>query len=139
MTQKEKDLLLKDLCSRLPYGVMAKFGDSNPSKITNITQCIDSNSWFAESEGESDGMICPINNVKPYLFPLSSMTEEQKQEYNGWKHMVPVCHYEYGDVIEEIELFESPASFDYLIENHFDYYGLIPLGLAEDATGLNIY
>lgn len=139
MTQKQKDLLLKDLCARLPYGVMAKFGDSNPSKITSITQCTDSNLWFVESEGESDGMICPINNVKPYLFPLSSMTEEQKQEYNGWKHMVPVCHYEYGDVVEEIELFESPASFEYLIENHFDYYGLIPMGLAIDATGLNIY
>lgn len=140
MTQEQKDiLLLKDLCSRLPYGVMAKFGDSNPSKITNITQCTDSNLWFVESEGESDGMICPINNVKPYLFPLSSMTEEQKQEYNGWKHMVPVCHYEYGDVVEEIELFESPASFEYLIENHFDYYGLIPMGLAIDSTGLNIY
>ena len=38
MTQNEKDLLLQDLCARLPYGVMAKFGDSNPSKITNITQ-----------------------------------------------------------------------------------------------------
>lgn len=140
MTQEQKELLLlKDLCARLPYGIMAKFGDSNPSKITNITQYADSNSWFVESEGESDGMICPINNVKPYLFPLSSMTEEQKQEYNGWKHMVPVCHYEYGDVVEEIELFESPASFEYLIENHFDYYGLIPMGLAEDATGKNIY
>lgn len=140
MTQEQKELLLlKDLCARLPHGVMAKFGDSNPSKITNITHCIDSNSWLAESEGESDGMICPIDNVKPYLFPLSSMTEEQKQEYNGWKHMVPVCHYEYGDVVEEIELYESPASFDYLIENHFDYYGLIPMGIAEDATGKNIY
>ena len=84
MVQYEKDLLLKDLCARLPYGVMAKFGDSNPSKITNITQCIDSDSdsdsWFIESEGESDGMCCPINNVKPYLFRLSSMTEEQYNE-----------------------------------------------------------
>lgn len=66
MTHKEKELLLKDLCMRLPYGVMAKFGDSKPSKITSITQCIDSNSWFVESDSESDGMMCEINNIKPY-------------------------------------------------------------------------
>ena len=128
MVQYEKDLLLKDLCARLPYGVMAKFGDSNPSKITNITQCIDSdsNSWFIESEGESDGMCCPINNVKPYLFPLSSMTEEQNLEYlqtcMGGNSYVP-----------------TSASFDWCDKNHFDYRGLIPMGLAIDATGQNIY
>ena len=80
-----------------------------------------------------------IDEIKPYLFPLSSMTEEQKKEYNYWKHEVPVCRYEYGDVVEEIELYDSPASFEYLIENHFDYRGLIPMGLAEDATDKNIY
>ena len=127
MTQNEKDLLLKDLCARLPYGVMAKFGDSNPSKITNITQCIDSdsNSWFVESDGESDGMICPINNVKPYLFPLSSMTEEQRKEYH--------------------ELLYNPENginidyFDWCHKNRLDYRHLIPMGLAIDATNLNIY
>ena len=80
-----------------------------------------------------------IEDYKPYLFPLSSMTEEQKKEYNYWKHEVPVCRYEYGDVVEEIELYDSPASFEYLIENHFDYRDLIPKGLAIDATGLNVY
>jgi hypothetical protein len=67
------------------------------------------------------------------------MTEEQKKKYNFWKHEIPVCRYEYGDAVEEIELFESPESFEYLIENHFDVFGLIPLGLAIDATNLNIY
>jgi hypothetical protein len=55
------------------------------------------------------------------------------------KHTVFVCHYEYGDVVEEIELYDSPESFEYLIENHFDYRGLIPMGLAIDATGQNVY
>lgn len=128
MTQEQKDLLLKDLCSRLPYGVMAKFGDSNPSKITNITYCIDPNSWFVESEGESDGMICPIDNVKPYLFPLSSMTREQKRE---WQSLM-VCDI-YGILYHTIE------SFDYLYKNHIDIRGLIPMGLAKDATSKNIY
>jgi hypothetical protein len=80
-----------------------------------------------------------IEDIKPYLFPLSSMMGEQKKEYNRLKHEVHVCHYEYGDVVEEIELYDSPESFEYLIENHFDYRGLIPKGLAIDCTGLNIY
>ena len=121
MTQSDKDLLLKDLCSRLSYGVTAKFGDSNPSKITGITQCIDSdsNSWFIESEGESDGMICQIDNVKPYLFPLSSMTEEQLKEYMTIPH--------------------GYQTIDWFNKNHFDYRCLIEKSLALDATGLNIY
>lgn len=118
-TQEQKDLLLKDLCARLPYGVMAKFGDSNPTKITNIIQCIDSNSWFVESEDESGGMCCPINNVKPYLFPIESMTDEQTSEFMNIQLGYP--------------------SVDWFNKNHFDYRGLIPMGLAEDATGLNIY
>lgn len=130
MTQEEKDLLLKDLCGRLPYGVWierklksCKFGAKCMLNAFDI---------YAIGKGQYDF-------YKPYLFPLSSMTEEQKREYNRWKHEVPVCHYEYGDVVEEVELFDSPESFEYLIENHFDYHGLIPMGLAIDATGLNIY
>ena len=67
------------------------------------------------------------------------MTEEQKREYNKRKHEIPVCRYEYGDVVEEIELWDSPESVEYLIENHFDYRGLIEKSLALDATNLNIY
>lgn len=140
MIQNEKDLLLKDLCARLPYGVIAKFGDSNPSKITNITQCIDSDSWFVESEGEFDGMGCQINNVKPYLFPISSMTVEQKEfiknkfcydwdiddhPYSLWTHCIDI-----GDIDELIDWFHK---------NHIDYRGLIAKDLALDATGKNIY
>lgn len=144
MTQEQKNLLLKDLCSRLPYGVMAKFGDSNPSKITNIAHCIDSNSWFIESEGESDGMICPIDNVKPHLFPLSSITEEQKEELRGMEWSfdnsticnIIECLGTYRAYVDHSCCFEL---VDWLDKNKFDYRGLIPMGLAEDATGKNIY
>lgn len=131
MTKEDKELLIRDLSSRLPYGVKI-FANNNintlegihiPDGVVEFNRCLS----------------CDIEEVKPYLFPMSSMTEEQKKEYNFWKHDVPVCHYEYGDVIEEQELLESPESFNYLIENHFDYYGLIPKGLALDATGKNIY
>lgn len=127
MTQEDKELLLKDLSTRLPYGVILNCCNIVGEKLYTI---------------DSNGLInndYDLEEIKPYLFPLSSMNEEQKIEYNRWKHEVPVYHYEYGDVVEEVELFDSPESFEYLIENHFDYRGLIEKGLAIDATGKNIY
>ena len=132
MTQKDKELLLKDLCARLPYGVKVQTAYPDAKILEGIQ--------FPDYIGISDGYYSlDVMECKPYLFPLSSMTEEQKKKYNCLKHTVFGYHYEYGDVVEEIELYESPESFVYLIENHFDYYGLIPVGLANDATGLNIY
>ena len=126
MTQEQKDLLLKDLCGRLTYGVKVKFGDSKPALLTVIEQ--DEFGWQIGSEDEFGGMITIIDNVKPYLFPLSSMTREQERE---WQSLM-VCDI-YGIFYHTIE------SFDYLYKNHIDIRGLIPMGLAEDATGLNIY
>ena len=112
MTQEEKDLLLKDLCARLPYGVkMNHIADDEHSPKTLIGVAKD----MITLEGLGGYECVDVEDYKPYLFPLSSMTEEQKKEYNYWKHEVPVCRYEYGDVVEEIELFDSPASFEYLI------------------------
>ena len=135
MTQKDKELLLKDLCARLPYGV--KYMDLwNPDELPTTLCDINVD---VELIMNTDGFSLEVEKCKPYLLPLSSMTEEQKREYYFLKHEVPVCHYEYGDVVEEFELYDSPESFEYLIENHFDYRGLIPMGLAEDATDKNIY
>ena len=67
------------------------------------------------------------NEYKPYLFPLSSMTDEQEEEYNDLN-----CY--------ELGCFpHTEEALDYLIKNHFDYRGLIEKGLAIDATNLNIY
>ena len=133
MKQEDKELLLRDLCTRLPYGVKCQY---QHIQYVENGKIIDINMF---GRVNIDGHIKDICDIKPYLFPLSSMTEEQKNEYNHWKHEVPVCHYEYGDVVEEIELLDSPESFEYLIENHFDYRGLISMGLAIDCTNLNIY
>lgn len=142
MTLKDKELLLKDISARLPYGVKVAFFNedltyhSEPKTLIGI-EC-DNRVNYSKLEDE-DGNTTIVEFVKPYLFPLSSMTEEQKNEYNKWKHEVPFYFYEYGDVVEEIALYDSPESFEYLIENHFDYKGLIERGLAIDATGKNIY
>lgn len=141
MTQEDKELLIKDLCGRQMYNVKCQvFNDVNPYTLSGILHNKPhSQLYFEELDWkEYDGFV-NVEYCKPYLFPLSSMTDEQKKKYNFWKHEVPVCHYEYGDVVEEVELFDSPESFEYLIENHFDYRGLIEKGLAIDATNKNIY
>lgn len=119
MTQKQKDLLLKDLCARLPYGVKVQFSHiiTSPAILKGISKDLI----------ECDIAVCELEDVKPYLFPLESMTEEQEKEYNDLN-----CY--------ELGLFPCmEAALDYLIENHFDYRYLIDEGLAIDATGLNIY
>ena len=119
MTQEDKELLLKDLCARLPYGVKVKFGD-NPN-IFDLEYRIK----FAVMYGDSDKLedILDITNIKPYLFPLSSMT---------WKQ-----EYQYREVIaSSLNHYEV---YDWLNKNHFDYRGLIERGLALDATGKGVY
>lgn len=130
------ELLIKSLCELLPYKTICK--DCETDFIGTLGQ-VDINFGIVGIKGTNTTTVGYIPYCKPYLFPLSSMSEEQKKEYNRWKHEIPVCRYEYGEVVEEIELWESPESFEYLIENHFDYHGLIPMGLAIDAAGLNIY
>lgn len=111
MTQEQKDLFLKDLCARLPYGV--KLDTLEGPQELDIR-------WLAIN-------MCNIASpYLPYLFPLSSMTEEEIKEY---KHLVAFSGSSNG-----------AANFtDWLNKNHFDYRGLIPMGLAIDATGLKIY
>lgn len=128
MTQEQKDLLLKDLCARLPYGVKVKLGD-NP----NIFE-LEYRIKFAVMYGDSDKLedILDITNIKPYLFPLSSMTEEQKEEYVSLQQRV--IYNSRGLVNLDVM-----AYTDWCYKHHIDINGLIPMGLANDATGLNIY
>ena len=129
MTQNDKKLLLKDLCGRLPYGVKVKF----EYVITSPAEIIGINKFFIECKDVS----ADIEDVKPYLFPLSSMTEEQKKEYDSIIYHNVELHWErYYDVID-VDWFEVLQ--DFYNKNHLDYRGLIPMGLAIDATGLNIY
>lgn len=72
MTPEQKDLLLKDLCTRVPYGV----------KVQSTFYNCDGTIWKYEKEILKVGLLVyPIERYKPYLFPLSSMTEEQNLEY----------------------------------------------------------
>ena len=129
MTQEEKLLLLKDLCSRLPYGV--KVITSVGGEIRNDKEQLN----FAQLSLFEAGH----EEVKPYLFPLSSMIEEQK--YNnpiGLSQMLTILANRDWECIT-IKHRDLQKLIDWYNKNHFDYRGLIPMGLAKDATGLNIY
>ena len=123
--QKNKELLLKDLCGRLPYGVkMNHIADNEVSPCTLIG--IDRD--YVILQGAGGYSYVPVEHYKPYLFPLSSMTDEQKKELQSL-----MAQDSYGI------LYHTIKSYDYLNKHHFDYRGLIPMGLGIDASGLNIY
>ena len=135
MTQKNKDLLLKDLCARLPYNVKCCIynfyrdeWEDETITINNLSELIDTFS---------------ISEIKPYLFPMSSMTEEQREELKR-----EYCNIACDNIKkmfanpDESHLYSSKSSsfeIDWFNKHHIDYRGLIPMGLANDATGLNIY
>lgn len=105
----QEEILLKDLCSRLPYGVMVKDRNGVHKLTAGNTEFID-----LLYNGKC--------NIRPYLFPLSSMTEEQKEEWRCIRWSKPPW--------EEL---------DWLNKGKWDYRHLIEKSLALDATGLNIY
>lgn len=131
MTQEQKDLLLKDLCARLPYGVKGQYLNSDDPLLKAVRISYGSLS-------KSDGMVMD-GSLVPWLFPLSSMTEEQKQEYTYIVNYISpddTENWKEGEFIY-VEQFSQLMHFYHI--NHLDYMGLIPMGLAIDATGLNIY
>ena len=143
MTQEEKDLLIKDLCARLPYGVkidnmgMACILTSINNKYRIIVESdeVDKNSNFNLAKLD----ILEIEDAKPYLFPISSMTDEQYDELYNYCYEAEREASKFSNgglkIIYNYEL----VKIDWLNQNHFDWRGLIPMGLAKDATGLNIY
>ena len=122
MKQEDKDLLLKDLCARLPYGVIVNvkgFDYDYNDKLTQIYKGVGC------SIQVTTNMPYDIEQVKPYLFPLSSMTVEQKAELEQIKNNEDAPYY------HDIN--------DFFLKYHLDNRHLIEKGLAIDATGLNIY
>ena len=135
MTREDRELLLKDLGGRLPYGVKILDVPVNVVGKLFLISTIDT----VQYETAHDTEMQTLYNIKPYLLPLSSMTEEQKREYNMLLTDVPTYEYEGGDIVTVFETYDNWMSIDYLIANHFDYRYLIEDGLAIDATGLGIY
>lgn len=149
MTQEQKELLdmkkgllIKDLSARVPYGVKYvryswNYDTDQELPVVETLECVDKDGYINHRR------VYTVDDIKPFLFPLSSMTNELwVKEFSGFG--ITRDFFEYG--CESLEFNDSNPDLlnmvgfiNQLIRNHFDIYGLIPMGLAKDATGLNIY
>lgn len=127
MTKKEKDLLIADLCARLPYDVKVLYNN----KVYGIDYV---SGTYEEIKLDDINVNYTLNisEVKPYLFPLSSITNEEKEEYCNLQQRI-ICNNKVV-VNEDVKKY-----INYWYKKHLDINNLISLGLAIDATNLNIY
>ena len=137
---ENKELLFKDLCARLPYNVICQVEFRESGKYNSKAMLL-SGIFTDEAYFTTKGGSIYSNEYKPYLFPLSSMTEEQEDE---WYEIFidPLSKKLDKHTRQEYLQFQADAQafgIEYLLKNHFDYRGLIEKGLAIDATNLNIY
>ena len=128
MENKDKHLLLADICARLPYGVKAQYitGDHNRIDCGIDMVSIASECVGIFEIGTTKVVWRGIEYIKPYLRPMSSMTEEEAIKY------VTLTHYntdDNGKPCRELTI----EALDWLNAHHFDYRGLISMGLALEA------
>lgn len=151
MKQKNKELLLKDLTARLNTNLVCSIYRTDDEGVGYRDEILHGyckgDIWY-EFYFREDCSICmhEVSKIKPYLFPLSSMTDELwDKEFRGLG--IPEStrdSFKYG--CETLEFDNNSTDFssivkfiNQLIKHHFDIYGLIPMGLAIDATNLKIY
>ena len=127
MTQEQKELLLKDLCARLYYGVKIEYIKTKKQyRLHELSE--DGNYFSLLHETEPNGVCSELGieyegeqTIKPYLRPMSSMTEEEDTKYR------------YGFLYSNDLSCDAVDYIDWLNSHHFDYRGLIPMGLALEA------
>ena len=118
MTQEEKDLLLKDLSARLPYGAHLFTNSKHHIRLLTISHDIDYDEQYWING------LYDVDEIKPYLRPMSSMTEEERKEHNSHRLSKWSTYSEYCVNV-----------IDWLNAHHFDYRGLIEKGLAIGIKG----
>ena len=149
LSTEDKLLLIKDLSARLPYAVTVEHTSGFRGTLHNITihhmYDDDDNIYdaicYTDFFGDNDDIY--IEYFKPYLFPMSSMTEEQQNEFDRtYANDMQVVSDNLKDRLDgqpyEMNLGHY-RHIDWCNTHHFDYRGLIEKGLANDATGLNVY
>ena len=156
MKQEDKILLVKDLCSRLPYGVRVCHVTSEFSGVLHnisVLHMYEGNSdsdkpdsivdYVADIDFFGDGYPYEVEEFKPYLFPLSSISSEQLKEVSEILGKDVEIFDNYLNIVEHtrttFSYLELDALFDWFNKNHFDYRNLIEKGLAIDCTNINIY
>ena len=136
MTQ-EKQLLLKDLCARLPYGIKG----IHRGQVHNITN-MDGNSLYPSIQVDGYDAWFPVETFKPYLRSMESMTEDEERELSIILNYEFYIDDDFALVAEDdrhrIRLELCEGYIDWLNEHHFDFRGLIEKGLALEAP-VNMY
>lgn len=138
MTQENKELLLKDLCARLPYGVKFlreswNYEWDQELSVVEVLEDVDNEGYINHTR------VYKVWDIKPYLRPMSSMTEE---EYDDMFHQLYSAQEEFfrncsnADTIGKI-IANDMVRYDWLNKKMFDYRGLIPKGLAIAVTEEN--
>ena len=125
MKQEDREILLTELCARLPYGVKCKLSANGESLVEDL-----------QLGGLSQFLYGRLD-VLPYLRPMSSMTTEERIYYHDLCTWSDVAHYEFGELGTAIQYYDTWESIDYLNSIHVDYRGLIPMGLAIEVTEEN--
>lgn len=144
MTQEDKQLLLQDLCGRLPYGVKAQVlgwdEEKGEVEVPLKIYSINTDGYVYFETNDYDVNYLPIEDVRPFLRPMSSMTEGEKREIYDWLVENDVDWFDFS----KLRLDEILISFDsswllinWLNAHHFDYRGLIGEGLAIEVTEEN--
>lgn len=128
MTQEDKELIFKELCARLPYHVKCKIWLKDGTIEEGLLDLQHNYGNVLQDAFYYN----KIKDIKPYLRPMSSMTEEEKEEYCQLQQRV--IYNNKGVVNEDVTKY-----INWCYKKHLDINNLIPMELAIDATGLNIY
>lgn len=136
MTKEDKELLLKDLSGRLPYGVICKISFYEDDVFIENLEGI--NVKYNNQITTSDSL-CNIECVKPYLRPMSSMTRQECTQLNvllpRYFIVTPerlTCLEHINGGIINFEVLDT--IIDFYNSHHLDWRGLIPKGLALEAS-----
>ena len=132
MVLEDRDVLLKDLCTRLPYGVIVRgvFLNYSTDKGKILYEEYDKLLNYQD--------LNRYESLKPYLRPMSSMTKEERKEYEGF-----IIHREHINAqgqewdIDCFSFNSVPRLINWLNAHHFDYHELIDRGLAIEVTEEN--
>lgn len=128
MTKEEKQLLFKDLCSRLPYGVRM-YTKENGKDASFILRISDLNYIFDKDRID---VMYDYDGWKPYLRSMSNMTKKEFDEYMRFiKHSWEGINKEEDDYYIKVK--DRDIYTDWLLSHHFDHRGLIEKGLALEA------
>ena len=123
MTQEDKQLLLQNLCARLPYKPKIQW-DCTDYDLLALENCEPILARIIDNRPYSYAISKHLEEIKPYLRPMSSMTEEEREEYNKLVGQVLLPDY-------------AAKLIDWLNAHHFDFRNLIERGLAIEVTKEN--